>query len=70
VLKERRGFTGLFPVLHHVPQLTAGQFPAQLQQFSDINIDLNAVRLALAARFTEIIGRKREMGFSEAERIV
>ena len=55
MLKERRGVTGLLPVLHHVPQLAADQFPAQLQQLSDINIDLNAVRLALAARFTEII---------------
>ena len=63
------GISCLLLLLHDIPQLTAGQFPAQLQKLRNGDVDMDIVGLPLPCRFVHVIGSEGKMRSAVTEGI-
>ena len=63
------GISCLLLLLHDIPQLTAGQLPAQLQKFRNGDVDMDIVGLPLPCRFVHVIGSEGKMRSAVTEGI-
>ena len=58
---QRPLIIGLLPALEQVTELSAFQFPAEIQKLTDRNVDLHLAGLTLSRRTGQIIARKGEV---------